>query len=109
MERLKSRETMSEMRIHLVSPLGCFHQTAKSVSGHAIFGSVHRIEDGGSAAAASLLSQAGEGKALMFVSNDESEISVIENPSSPAPRFIRLKRDSRTPLVTPPVPKILGP
>jgi hypothetical protein len=66
-----------------------------ALNGRAIFANVRRTEDGGgSAAATSLLAFIGEEKVLMFVSNDETEISVFENPSSLNPKVFKLSREA---------------
>jgi tetratricopeptide (TPR) repeat protein len=62
-------------------------------SGRAVFATVQRSEDG-SSVAASLLGQSGEGKVLMYVSDDETEINVMENPSALYPNIFSMKRTS---------------
>jgi hypothetical protein len=61
------------------------------LDGRAIMASVNRSEEGGYAAA-SLLSSSGDGKTLMYVSDDETEINVIENPSGTFPKMFVMKR-----------------
>lgn len=59
--------------------------------GRAVLASVSRSEDGGSPPV-SLLSASGDGKTLMYVSDDETEIRMIENPSGTFPKMFVLKR-----------------
>jgi hypothetical protein len=68
------------------------------LEGRAIFAKVQK-SDNGNSPAASLLSLAGDGKTLMYISDDDSEITVSENPSGAFPKIFTMKRQSSPPVL----------
>jgi hypothetical protein len=76
----------------------CTIEYTGTLEGRAIFGRARKTDDG-AIASATLLGQAGDQKALMYISEDGNEIIGIENPSSSHPTFLSIKR--QTPPQTP--------
>jgi tetratricopeptide (TPR) repeat protein len=62
-----------------------------SLEGRAIIARVQRSDEGG-LTSASLISLSGDGKTLMYISDDESEINVSENPSGVFPKNFVMRR-----------------
>jgi tetratricopeptide (TPR) repeat protein len=67
-----------------------------TLEGRAVIARVKRSDEGG-IGSASLLSLSGDGKTLMYISDDESEINVSENPTGVFPKNFVLKRQSPVP------------
>lgn len=72
-----------------------------TLKGRAIQAVVKRSGEEDSAAK-TLLSFPDEGKALLYISDDETEISMIENPSGPYPKITVMKRSPAPALLTSP-------
>jgi tetratricopeptide (TPR) repeat protein len=72
-----------------------------TLEGRAIIARVQRSDDG-DFPSASLLSLSGDGKTLMYFSDDVSEIIVSENPSGVFPKIFAMKRQTPPPVLAPP-------